>query len=76
MVTLLTDKNTLVLLPGEATSPIGTKAGSDDVAARSRWREFTVGFGVEPQLQVQRQIIDKSRSMRVATIRSLIFAFW
>ena len=61
----LTNKSTLVLLPGEATMYIGTDfVGQMTLPLVAVGESFTVGFGVEPQLQVQRQMIDKSRSMQ------------
>lgn len=54
-----------VLLPGEATMYHGT-----DFVGRMRLplvavgEQFTVGFGVEPQLQVQRVMMDKTRTMQ------------
>ncbi len=58
----LVNKSELVLLPGEATMYQGT-----DFVGRMRLplvavgEEFTAGFGVDPQLQVQRQMLDKER---------------
>lgn len=60
-----TSKQTL--LPGEATMYI-----DNDFVGRSRLplvaagEEFQVGFGVDPQIQVQRQLIDKNKSMQGA----------
>jgi len=54
-----------VLLPGEATMYHGT-----DFVGRMRLplvavgETFTVGFGAEPQLQVQRVMMDKARTMQ------------
>lgn len=59
----LTNKSDHVLLPGEATMYVGS-----DFVGRTRLplvavgESFTAGFGVDPQLQVTRKIVDKSRS--------------
>lgn len=59
----LTNNSQLVLLPGEATMYIGTDfVGQMNLPLVAVGEQFTVGFGVDPQLQVQRQMIDKSRS--------------
>lgn len=56
-----------ILLPGEATMYI-----NNDFVGRTRLplvaigEQFQVGFGVDPQLQVQRQLIDKNRTMQGA----------
>ncbi len=58
----LVNDSQIVLLPGEATMYQGT-----DFVGRMRLplvavgEEFTAGFGVDPQLQVQRQMLDKER---------------
>lgn len=63
----LTNSSTHVLLPGEATMYIGT-----DFVGRSRMplvaigEQFRTGFGIDPQLQIQRQLVDKSRAMQGA----------
>src|SRR5262249_56276693 len=60
---LVNDSQT-VLLPGEATMYQGT-----DFVGRMRLplvavgEEFTAGFGVDPQLQIQRQMLDKTRAV-------------
>jgi uncharacterized protein (TIGR02231 family) len=59
----LTNSTEYVLLPGETTMYQGT-----DFVGRSRMplvavgKPFTVGFGVDPQLQAVRKLMDKSRS--------------
>jgi hypothetical protein len=59
----LTNSTEMVLLPGEATMYQGT-----DFVGRSRLplvaigRPFTVGFGVDPQLQASRKLMDKVRT--------------
>jgi uncharacterized protein (TIGR02231 family) len=59
----LTNRSNYVLLPGEATM----YADSDFVGRMSLplvaiGEQFTLGFGIDPQLQVQRQMIDRSRA--------------
>lgn len=59
----MTNKSNFVLLPGDATMYIGTDfVGQMNLPLVAVGELFTVGFGVDPQLQVQRQMIDKSRS--------------
>ena len=59
----LTNKSEYVLLPGEATMYIGSDfVGQMSLPLVAVGEQFTAGFGVDPQLQVQRQMIDKSRT--------------
>ncbi len=59
----LTNKSEYILLPGEATMYIGTDfVGQMSLPLVAIGEQFTAGFGVDPQLQVQRQMIDKSRA--------------
>jgi hypothetical protein len=59
----LTNKSQYVLLPGEATMYLGTDfVGRMTMPLVAIGEEFTAGFGVDPQLQVQRQMVDKSRT--------------
>jgi uncharacterized protein (TIGR02231 family) len=52
-----------VLLPGEATMYIGTDfVGQTKLPLVAVGKPFTVGFGVDPQLQVQRKLLDKARA--------------
>jgi hypothetical protein len=61
----LTNKSKLVLLPGEATMYMGTDfVGRMDLPLVAIGEQFTAGFGVDPQVQVQRQMIDKSKEMK------------
>jgi uncharacterized protein (TIGR02231 family) len=61
----LTNKSKQVLLPGEATMYLGTDfVGRMDLPLVAVGEQFTGGFGVDPQLQVQRQLLDKARSMQ------------
>src|SRR5262249_30387489 len=58
----LTNKSDNVLLPGEATMYVGT-----DFVGRTRLplvavgESFTAGFGVDPQVQVTRKLVDKNK---------------
>ena len=59
----MTNKSDRILLPGEATMYIGTDfVGQMSMPLVAIGESFTAGFGVDPQLQVQRQMIDKTRS--------------
>ncbi len=61
----LVNKTQYVLLPGEATMYHGTDfVGRMQLPLVAIGEQFTVGFGAEPQLQVQRQMMDKSRTMQ------------
>jgi hypothetical protein len=60
----LTNKSEHVLLPGEATMYLGTDfVGRMNLPLVAIGEQFTAGFGVDPQLQVQRHMMDKSRSI-------------
>jgi uncharacterized protein (TIGR02231 family) len=59
----LTNKSEYILLPGEATMYLGTDfVGRMNLPLVAIGEQFTAGFGVDPQLQVQRQLVDKSRA--------------
>jgi hypothetical protein len=59
----LTNTSDSVLLPGEATMYLGTDfVGRMNMPLVAIGEQFTAGFGVDPQLQVQRQMMDKSRT--------------
>jgi uncharacterized protein (TIGR02231 family) len=59
----LNNRSNYVLLPGEATMYIDTDfVGQMNLPLVAIGEQFTVGFGVDPQLQVQRQMIDKART--------------
>jgi hypothetical protein len=61
----LTNKSKYVLLPGEATMYNGTDfVGRMNLPLVAIGETFTAGFGTEPQLQVNRQMMDKSRAMQ------------
>jgi hypothetical protein len=63
----LTNRSTHVLLPGEATMYIGSDfVGQMSLPLVAVGEQFTVGFGIDTQLQVQRQMIDKDRSTQGA----------
>jgi hypothetical protein len=54
-----------VLLPGEATMYHGQDfVGRMQLPLVAIGEQFTAGFGAEPQLQVQRQMLEKSRAMK------------
>ncbi|WP_439622781.1 mucoidy inhibitor MuiA family protein [Gemmata sp.] len=53
----------VVLLPGEATMYLGGDfVGSAKVPLVAVGKPFTVGFGVDPQLQVSRVLVDRTRT--------------
>jgi hypothetical protein len=59
----LVNNSTHILLPGEATMYQGTDfVGRMPMPLVAIGEEFTAGFGVDTQLQVQRQMIDQTRS--------------
>lgn len=61
----LGNKSKYVLLPGEATMYQGADfVGRMDLPLVAIGEQFTVGFGVDPQLQAQRQLLDKGRTMQ------------
>src|SRR5262249_55431079 len=61
----LTNKSRCVLLPGEATmSNAPVFVGRRTLPLVAIGETFTAGFGAEPQLQVNRQMMDKSRAMQ------------
>jgi hypothetical protein len=61
----LTNNSKYVLLPGEATMYTGTDfVGRQEMPLVAIGETFTVGFGTDPQLQVQRAMLDKQRSLQ------------
>jgi hypothetical protein len=61
----LTNRSKYVLLPGEATMYNGTDfVGRMNLPLVAIGETFTAGFGTDPQLQVNRQMMDKTRSMQ------------
>ncbi len=61
----LVNKSKYVLLPGEATMYNGADfVGRMNMPLVAIGEQFIVGFGTEPQLQVNRQMVEKTRSMQ------------
>ncbi len=61
----LTNASNFILLPGEATMYVGSDfVGRMTLPLVAAGEEFTVGFGVDPQVQVYRRLMDKSRSIQ------------
>ncbi len=59
----LTNKSDRILLPGDATMYIGSDfVGQMTMPLVAIGETFTAGFGIDPQIQVQRQMIDKTRT--------------
>jgi uncharacterized protein (TIGR02231 family) len=59
----LVNNSTHILLPGEATMYQGTDfVGRMPMPLVAIGEEFTAGFGVDTQLQVQRQMMDQTRT--------------
>ena len=59
----LTNTSDLVLLPGDATMYLGTDfVGQAKLPLVAMGKPFTVGFGVDPQLQVSRKLVDRTRT--------------
>jgi len=59
----LVNKSEHILLPGEATMYQGTDfVGRMPMPLVAVGEEFTAGFGVDTQLQIQRQLMDKTRT--------------
>ena len=61
----LTNKSEVVLLPGEATVYVGSDfVGRMRLPLVAAGEPFIAGFGVDPQLQVSRRLVRKSRSVQ------------
>jgi hypothetical protein len=61
----LTNTSDFILLPGEATMYLDADfVGQTQIPTVAIGKPFTVGFGVDPQLQIQRKLIDKTRVMQ------------
>jgi hypothetical protein len=61
----LTNQSELVLLPGEATVYVGGGfVGRMRLPLVAAGEPFVAGFGVDPQLQVSRRLVHKSRSVQ------------
>jgi uncharacterized protein (TIGR02231 family) len=61
----MSNKSKYVVLPGEATMYLGADfVGRMNLPLVAIGEQFTVGFGVDPQIQVDRQLASKSRSIQ------------
>ncbi len=61
----LANKSEYVLLPGEATMYVGADfVGRMNLPLVAIGEGYTVGFGVDPQLQVSRTLVKKSRTVQ------------
>jgi uncharacterized protein (TIGR02231 family) len=61
----LVNRSSHILLPGEATMYQGSDfVGRMPMPLVAVGEEFTAGFGVDPQLQIQRQLVDKTRTTK------------
>ena len=61
----LTNSSEYVLLPGAATMYLGTDfVGRMDFPLVAIGEHFTAGFGVDPELQVTRELLNKDRSVQ------------
>lgn len=61
----LVNKSNYVLLPGEATMYVGSDfVGRMTLPLVAIGEEFIAGFGVDPQIQVTRELVGKNRSIQ------------
>lgn len=61
----LTNSSQQVILPGEASMYVGSDfVGRASLPLVAVGQSFTAGFGVDPQIQVERQLVDKTRSVQ------------
>lgn len=61
----LSNQSKYVILPGEATMYLGSDfVGRMNLPLVAIGEQFTVGFGVDPQIQVDRQLANKTRSIQ------------
>jgi uncharacterized protein (TIGR02231 family) len=61
----LANKSKYVILPGDATMYLGADfVGRMNLPLVAIGEEFTAGFGVDPQIQVDRQLVDKTHSIQ------------
>ena len=61
----LTNTSDRVLLPGEATVYVGSEfVGRMKLPLVASGEPFTVGFGVDPQVQVSRRLVRKNRTIQ------------
>lgn len=59
----VTNTTEMILLPGDANVYVGSDfVGSTKVPLVAIGKPFTVGFGADPQLSVQRKLLDKTRT--------------
>lgn len=59
----LTNNSKLVILPGEATMYVGSDfVGRASMPLVAMGQTFTAGFGVDPQIQVKRDMVAKTRT--------------
>lgn len=59
----LTNSTDMILLPGEATMYLDSDfVGQTTLPLVAVGKPFTVGFGADPQLQVTRKLVDKTRT--------------
>lgn len=59
----IVNKSSYVLLPGDATMYLGNDfVGQMNLPLVAIGESFTVGFGVDPQLQVKRQLVDRAHT--------------
>jgi hypothetical protein len=58
----LANKSDYILLPGESAMYLGTDfVGRAELPLVAIGKQFTVGFGVDPQLQANRQLVNKDK---------------
>ncbi len=61
----LTNNSKLMILPGEATMYVGTDfVGRASMPLVAVGQSFTAGFGVDPQIQVKRDLVAKARTIQ------------
>jgi hypothetical protein len=61
----LANRSEFVLLPGEATMYVGTDfVGRMNLPLVAIGEQFTAGFGVDPQIQVTRELLNRARSVQ------------
>jgi uncharacterized protein (TIGR02231 family) len=61
----LTNKSDLIFLPGEATMYQGSDfVGRTQLPLVAIGERFTVGFGIDTSLQVNRKLVEKTRSLK------------
>jgi hypothetical protein len=61
----LTNSSELVILPGQATMYVGNDfVGRATLPLVASGQTFTAGFGVDPQIQVKRDLVEKTRTVQ------------